>query len=407
MDGAGDGSESGSSEPDQKDGGDEPAVAASAAEPSPASVPDEGGGSGSESTPAPAKEEKKDAEPPGGMPELAYWPALAGDKGKFADSAQDLTRMKQYAYAFQKAQIEARRKAIESYRAFASAADIEAMNKRNAAAHAKSAADSSKKMDENADHAGTGSSNADKAGSEQDKSKAQTKGGPPDVPDVGEKPGWSHPIKRCYWYIKKWIAEKAAKVFGWIQEKIASAVLMGLCGVSMGQLKNYTEALRRRMKFGAGAGKKGEEERKREPRPSPTRTSARVPSMKDQALYDVQDCDSNIHDADAFVKDVDSTEKDLAAEQARATQFIEAYHAAVKAERARMQQEQEQKRKPRQPPGLPLAQAQHRAPRQQQNPRRRQRQPRVASRRRRQASRGEARIPARPSRRSMARRASS
>lgn len=345
IDGAGDGSESDAAEPDQKDAGDQPAAAAPAADPTPASVPDEGGGAGSESppAPAPANEEKKDGAPGADMPELAYWPALAGDKGKFAESAHELTRMKQYAFAFQKAQIEARRKAIESYRAFASAADIEAMNKRNADKQAKDAGKAANKMDENADNAGRGSGEADKAGSEQDKSKSQTKGGPPDVPDVGEKPGWTHPIKRCYWYIKKWIAEKAAKVFGWIQEKIASMVLMGLCGVSMGQLKQYTEALRRRMKYGAGAGKKGEE-KGNEAAAKSDKNEREGATMKDQALYDVQDCDNNIHDADAFVKDVDATEKDLAAEQARATQFIEAYHAAVKAERAKMAQEQEKKK---------------------------------------------------------------
>jgi hypothetical protein len=163
------------------------------------------------------------------------------------------------------------------------------------------------------------------------------------VPDVGEKPGWTHPIKRCYWYIKKWIAEKAAKVFGWIQEKIASMVLMGLCGVSMGQLKGYTEALRRRMKYGAGAGKKGEDTANESASKS-DKNSREGAGLKEQALYDVQDCDNNIHDADTFVKDVDATEKDLAAEQARATQFIEAYHAAVKAEQAKMKEEQDKKK---------------------------------------------------------------
>ena len=61
-----------------------------------------------------------------------------------------------------------------------------------------------------------------------------------DLPEPEVRGFWGRIIGR----IKRWAKQKAAELFGWIQEKIANVILKGLCGVSMADLKAYSGALK-------------------------------------------------------------------------------------------------------------------------------------------------------------------
>ena len=56
------------------------------------------------------------------------------------------------------------------------------------------------------------------------------------------------------------------------------------------------------------------------------KTKTESKSYADQALDDAKECDQNMADADAFIKSVEATEQDMAAEHARATQFLASLH---------------------------------------------------------------------------------
>jgi hypothetical protein len=187
-----------------------------------------------------------------------------------------------------------------------------------------------------ADH---GTAQAD-AGSKQQangQSNSDTKNQP--KADPGEKPSRWHPIKRLWWYVKKWAADKAATVFGWIQDKIASLVLRGLCGVSMDDMRAYTTALHHRMEFSKLVGQKGQGNAKIA-MDKALSTKADSKSYSDQALDDAKECDQNVQDANTFIVDIEGTETDLQKQQEAAKQFVSDLRAAVAAERAKKKEEQ-------------------------------------------------------------------
>ncbi len=283
------------------------------------------------------------ANPHPDLPPLVYWPALAGQGGEFAKAATDLTRMKQYAYAFQKEQIKAKKKAVDAFHAFITADEYSALQKQQADAHALSAQGPLNEAKNAGGAADKGSAKADEGTGQQDKSKGSAENKTGNVPDIGEKPGLLHPIKRIWWYMKRWVAEKAAAVFGWIQEKIASLVLQGICGVSMGQLKGYTAALHRRMAFAQGVGVKGGENAKGAGEKA-GKNSAITTQYAQDAMNDAAECDKNIADAGQFMKSVEETEAQVAAEQARATAFIANLKSSVDAEKAALAAEKEKKK---------------------------------------------------------------
>ncbi len=267
------------------------------------------------------------------VPELVYWPKLSGADGEFAKAAKDLQRMKLVAYAFQKSQQEAKHKALLTVATMAQAGDDASLKQAQAMDHsigingtiaeATAAGASAQKGDQ---QAGAGEKKQDD-GKANSASKNQPK------VDVGEKPSHWHPIKRIWWYVKTWAAEKAAKVFGWIQDKIASLVLEGLCGVSMGDMRAYTTALHNRMQFSKLVGTQGQDKAK-QTMDTAMSVKAQSKSYADQALDDARQCDQNVHDAATFVKDVEDTEKDIAKQQDMARTFLAGLAVAVAAEKA-------------------------------------------------------------------------
>jgi hypothetical protein len=281
-------------------------------------------------TPAVADAKEPDAD----VPELAYWPKLVGPGGDFAQAAKELQRMKLIAYAFHKSQLEAKKKAMETVATLATAGDDASKKQEHAQQHTSS-------LNSTIDEAKTAGASADKGtaqaqsgSAKQDEGQSSGHGSAQQAPDPGEQPSRWHPIKRLWWKVKKWASEKATKAFGWIQEKIASLVLQGLCGVSMGDMKAYTTALHHRMEFSKIAGTQGVA-KANEVMAAAAKTQSESKTYAEQAMDDARECDQNIADADAFVAEVEATEKEIAAEQARAAQFLAQLTAAVQAERAR------------------------------------------------------------------------
>ena len=281
------------------------------------------------------EEEKEKAPDPG---ELAYWPKLTGE---FAQAAIELNRMKVVAYAFKKQQAEARKKAYEAATTYSKSGE-DAEKKADAAKHQTAALGPT--IDEaktSGAKAGEGSAQADKGSGEQSKGEG-TSSTPAAKADPGEKPSMWHPIKRIWWYVKQWASEKAAAVFGWIQNQIASLVLQGLCGVSMGDMKAYTEALRHRMEFSKISGSQGVDAAKRAMAES-GKTKGESKSYEQQALADAADCDQSMADADSFASSVEQTQHALVAEQAKAKAFLESLKTAVAAERQQQAAEKAKK----------------------------------------------------------------
>lgn len=283
------------------------------------------------------KEEEKKEDVPA-IPALEYWPNLTKSGGDFESSAKELHRMKQIAYAFYKAQAEAKKKALETAEGLGKAGEDATKKQAGAQTHAADTAGTIKDAQTSAGAANTATASTAKGQKAQDDGHSNAGGEPQAAPDPGEKPSRWHPIKRIWWYVKKWAADKAAKVFGWIQEKIASLVLNAICGVSMGDMKAYTTALNHRMQYSQMVGTQGvEAANKAMAEAAKTKTESK--SYADQALDDAKDCDQNMADADAFIKSVDATEQDLVAEHARATTFLADLHAAVQAEKQRKKEE--------------------------------------------------------------------
>lgn len=277
---------------------------------------------------APPQEEEKKEEKVPDPGELAYWPSLTVE---FASAQKQLHRMKVVAWEFKKQQAEARKKAYEAATTYSKSGEDAEKKAEHAKQHTAALQGPINEAKSNSTHAAAGSADADKGTAEQDKGKG-TKSDSQEAPDPGEKPSRWHPIKRIWWYVKRWASDKFTAVMGWIQEKIASMVLQGLCGVSMGDMKAYTEALRHRMEFSKMAGTQGVEAANRAMAES-QKTKNESKSYEQQALDDAAECDQNMADADTFAQSVEQTEQEIVAEQAKAKAFIEQLKAAVAQER--------------------------------------------------------------------------
>ena len=283
-----------------------------------------------QAAPAPKQEAKSDGG--GEMPELAYWPALVAPKGEFTVAHDELAGMKVYAIAFQNAQKSAKKKALEAADVWVGARETTKHRSEEATKHVAATQQTVNSAGQSVASAQASTAKTDEGNTEQEKSKSSAKGEKQAVPSTGEKPGWTHPIKRFWWHLKTWAAEKTAAVMGWVQEKIASMVLAGICGVTMGQLKQYTEALHRRMDYSKGIGvsaiKKTDESKGKD-----EKNADFAHEQGNKALQDAAECDKNIADATTFMKDIEDTQKQVEEEKGRATTFMNDLHQQVKAER--------------------------------------------------------------------------
>ena len=296
----------------------------------------------------PAKTEAKTEEPKetkkddggGGLEEIPYWPALIEPGGgEFGKALDEMKQMRRVAEAFKKAQLDAKKKAYDTMAVYGKY-DEYAKEKKKLAADNK--AETAKTKAE-AGKSGEAASGSEKEGSkgEGKQNEAKSAGNEKvdtDVQPPEEKGFWAKIIGR----IKRWACEKAAKVFGWIQEKIGSLILQGLCGVSMGDIKAYGAALRSRMAHAKGTGDKADQKSDETTQKS-VKLTGDVDNAVKEAVSSANECDQNIADADKFLQDLTDTEQDIVAEQAKAGQFLASIKAAAADEKAKKEAEEKAK----------------------------------------------------------------
>ena len=263
---------------------------------------------------------------------LPYWPALLPE---FEQAQHDFGWMRKVGGEFKKAQIEGKQKAVNTLAVYGKYKEYAAARAAAAAKNQQGAHQTSAATQQNAAHAQQTEGQAGQGEAKQQQAKgAASDKAATDLPEPESSGFWGHILGA----VKRWAKNKAAQVFGWIQEKIASVILKGLCGVSMGDMREYAGALRHQQQaahgVADGAGKTSGQVQS---------TSVKLGSDANKEAHDaaeaIGECDKNITDADTFMADVTSFEAQLSEEKAHAQTFINQVHAQARAEQARRAQE--------------------------------------------------------------------
>ena len=283
------------------------------------------------SPPAQAHEDPAAADDGGGEA-LPYWPALIPE---FDKAQHDFGWMLKVAVEFKKAQIEGKQKAVDTLAVYGRYKEYAAARQAAAQKNAASAQQTGQATQQNVAHAGQTEGQAGQGEAKQNQAKgAANDRAATDLPEPESRGFWG----RILGAVKRWAKNKAAQVFGWIQEKIASVILKGLCGVSMGDMREYAGALRRQQQaahgVADGAGKTSGQVQQ-----TSVKLSSDATKEAQGAADAIGECDKNIVDADQFMADIGSFEQQLAEEKAHAQTFIAQVHAAARAEQARQQAE--------------------------------------------------------------------
>ena len=258
---------------------------------------------------------------------LPYWPAMIPE---FDRAQQDFGWMRNVAVEFKKAQIEGKQKAVDTlavYGRYQEYAKLRAASAQKNQAGSQATAASAQ---QNVSHAGGAESHATQGESKQNEAKSSaTDRAATELPEPEARGFWG----RILGAVKRWAKTKAAQVFGWIQEKIASVVLKGLCGVSMTDMREYAGALRLQQNAAHGVADTAAKQSGQVEQTS-IKLSTDATKEAQGAADAVGECDHNITDADAFMADVASFEQQLAEEKAYAQAFIAQIHAAAETQRA-------------------------------------------------------------------------
>ncbi len=288
--------------------------------------------------PAPAPAPSVDAADDGGADALPYWPSLMPE---FDKATHDFGYMRKVAVEFRKAQIEGKQKAVDTLAIYGRYNEYAKLRKEQAATHQTASQATAKDAQGNASHAGETNASANKGEQKQGEAKgAANDRAAVDLPEPESRGFWD----RILGALKRWAKNKAAQIFGWIQEKIASLILKGLCGVSMGDLKDYAGALRRQQGAASGVAQ-GADAKAGQVQQKQIKLAGDASKESQGAADAIGECDRNITDADQFMGDVTTFEQQLQQEKAHAQSFIAQVHAAAHAERARIKEEEEVQRK--------------------------------------------------------------
>ena len=272
---------------------------------------------------------------------LPYWPALIPE---FDKAQHDFGWMRKTAVEFKKAQIEGKQKAVNTLAVYGRYKEYAQARAASAAKNQQGAAQTGQATQQNAAHAQQTEDQAGQGEAKQSQAKgAASDKAATDLPEPASTGFWGNILGA----VKRWAKNKAAQVFGWIQEKIASVVLQGLCGVSMGDMREYAGALRHQQQLAHGvadgAGKTSGQVQSH---------SVKLGSDANKEAQDAADaigeCDKNILDADTFMADVSSFEHQLAEEKAHAQVFIHSVHTQARAEQAQRAAEAAAKEQERQ-----------------------------------------------------------
>ncbi|MBA3455521.1 MAG: hypothetical protein H0T42_20680 [Deltaproteobacteria bacterium] len=281
--------------------------------------------------PAPVSADPADA---GGGEALPYWPALLPE---FDQAMGDFSFMRKVATEFKKAQIVGKQKAVDTLAIFGRYQEYAEARKAQANENKSQSETTKQNTARNSGAAGETSAKANQGEAKQGEAKgAANNRAAVDLPEPETSGFWG----RILGAVKRWAKNKAAQIFGWIQEKVASVILRGLCGVSMGDLREYGGALRRQQMAAQGVAG-GAVQQSGAVETKSVKLKGDAAKEAQSAANAITECDSNIGEADTFMGDVTSFEAQLAQEKAHAQAFIGQVHAAVHAEQARRRQEAE------------------------------------------------------------------
>lgn len=298
-------------------GGDTPSAEPQAAEPA-AADPAGGGGEGG-----------------GGGEPLPYWPKLIAPDGEFTMAMKEFTFMRKVAVEFKKGQIAAKQKGVDTLATYGKYDEYAAKRKAEAQAHSADTTAAGQVTVQNQQAAGEGEQQSGKAQSEQQKGEGQAgQKAAVDLPEPESRGFWGRIIGR----IKRWAKNKAAEIFGWIQGKIADVILKGLCGVSMGDMKSYSTALKNQQARAKGVADTGvQTTAQASGKQDEVKTTAQQETSKAEA--DIAEADTNIQEADTFLQDINTFEQTLKQEMSAAAAFIQQITAEVTAARAKDKEE--------------------------------------------------------------------
>ncbi|MEO8929043.1 MAG: DUF4157 domain-containing protein, partial [Caldimonas sp.] len=284
----------------------------------------------------PVVHEEAAAEPDAdGGEALPYWPALLPE---FDQAQKDFGWMRKVAVEFKHAQIDGKQKAVDTLAVYGRYKEYSDLRQAAAKKNQAGAAATGQATAANVGHAAQTEGQAGQGEAKQGEAKgAANDKAATDLPEPESRGFWG----RILGAVKRWAKNKAAQVFGWIQEKVASVIMKGLCGVSMGDMREYAGALRNQQQAAHGVANEA----------GATSGAAATSSIKlsSDATKEAQgaadaigECDKNIVDADTFMSDIASFEGQLAEEKANAQVFISQVQAASHAEQARKKAEAEQ-----------------------------------------------------------------
>lgn len=243
--------------------------------------------------------------------------------------------MRKVAIEFKKGQIAAKQKGVDTLAVYGKYDEYAAKRKADAQAHAQDTTAAGTVTQQNQTAAGEGEAQSGKANSEQEKGKGQAgQKAAVDLPEPESRGFWGRIIGR----IKRWAKNKAAEIFGWIQEKIANVILKGLCGVSMADMKAYSTALKNQQARAKGVADTGvETSGKAGEKQDEVKTTAQTETAKAEA--DIAEADTNITEADTFLSDINNFEQQLKGEMVQAQSFVAQITAEVTAARAKDKEE--------------------------------------------------------------------
>ena len=259
---------------------------------------------------------------------LPYWPAL---RAALTSVTGDFNYMRTSGHAFLKAQIKARQTAVDSLASFGRYDEYAKARAKAAEQHKAETATTQANAAENATQSATASDHANTGENQQDQARNQTAtNNAAQLPQPTATGFWS----RLTLPIKRWATEKAAAIFGWIQEKVASLVLEGLCGVSFKDLKDYSEALRRSQNKSAATAA-GAQQTSSEVQENSIKLSADASSQAQFAADSIGECDRNIGEAEQYLADIEAFESQVAVQKLEAEAFLQALQSELETARAR------------------------------------------------------------------------
>ena len=259
---------------------------------------------------------------------LPYWPALLE---QLASVTGDFNYMRTSGHDFLKAQIKARQTSVDALAAFGRYDEYAKARAKAAEQHKAETATTPANANENATHSATASDRASAGESQQSDARGQVSGSAnAQLPEPKATGFWG----RLILPIKRWATEKAAAVFGWIQEKVANLVLQGLCGVSFTDLKNYSEALRRSQRASATTAE-GAQQNSATVHEHSIQLASDASSRAQFAADSIGECDHNIDEAEHFLTDIDTFEQQVAAQKIEAENFLAALRVELTTTRDR------------------------------------------------------------------------